>query len=79
MRTLNELNLGERAIIKNLHTSGPERRRLQDLGLVEGTAVTAVLRSPSGDPVAYDIRGAIIAIRKEDAQKVVLTGGSKWV
>ena len=41
-----------------------------DLGLVEGTNVEALHKSPSGDPVAYFIRGAVIALRGEDAKKV---------
>jgi DtxR family Mn-dependent transcriptional regulator len=46
---------------------GIQRRRLLDLGLVPGTRVTAELTSASGDPVAYDIRGALIALRREQA------------
>ncbi|MDH3223527.1 MAG: FeoA domain-containing protein [Gemmatimonadota bacterium] len=46
---------------------GPARRRLLDLGLVPGTVVTARMRSAAGDPVAYEIRGALIALRREQA------------
>ena len=42
---------------------GPERRRMLDLGLIPGTEVTAEMRSPSGDPTGYRIRGAVIALR----------------
>ncbi len=41
-----------------------------DLGLVNGTNVEALHKSPSGDPVAYYIRGSVIALRKEDAGKI---------
>ena len=47
-------------------------RRLTDLGLVRGTRVTCVLRSPAGDPRAYLIRGALIALRRADADGVWL-------
>jgi DtxR family Mn-dependent transcriptional regulator len=46
---------------------GIQRRRLLDLGVVPGTRVTAELTSAAGDPVAYDIRGALIALRREQA------------
>jgi len=41
-----------------------------DLGLVNGTNIEALHKSPSGDPVAYYIRGSVIALRSEDAQKI---------
>ena len=46
---------------------GAQRRRLLDLGLVPGTAVTPELTSAAGDPVAYRIRGALIALRRAQA------------
>lgn len=67
MVLLNELKVGEEAVVKELIASN---RRLWDIGLVPGTRVKCVLKSPLGDPVAYKIRGAIIAIRKEEALKI---------
>ncbi len=46
---------------------GAERRRFMDLGILRGAKITAGFRSPSGDPVAYQIRGATIALRQEQA------------
>jgi DtxR family transcriptional regulator, Mn-dependent transcriptional regulator len=46
---------------------GPQRRRLLDLGVVPGTVIEAELVSANGDPVAYRIRGALIALRHEQA------------
>lgn len=46
---------------------GAERRRLMDLGILPGTVITAELRSPGGDPTGYQIRGALIALRREQA------------
>lgn len=48
------------------------RRRLLDLGLVPGTRVECVGQSPGGDPKAYLIRGAAVAIRSEDARTVTM-------
>lgn len=47
---------------------GPERRRLMDLGILPGTVIEAELVSPVGDPTAYRIRDALIALRKEQAE-----------
>ena len=46
---------------------GSQRRRLLDLGVVPGTIVDVVFESAAGDPVAYNIRGALIALRREQA------------
>ena len=67
MICLNQLKPGEEAVVTSI--SG-ENRRLRDLGLIEGTKVKCVLKSPLGDQAAYKIRGAVIAIRREDAADI---------
>ncbi len=67
---LSELPEGGQARVRKLHIRGAMRRRLQDLGLVEGTKITCVQKAVSGDPTAYIIRGAVIALRKNDAAKI---------
>ena len=64
---------GEIAIVRALHTEGTLRRRLQDIGLIEGTVVECIGRSPSGDPHAYLIRGAVIAIRAANGKEILVT------
>ncbi len=71
-RSMNELNTGESAKVVRLLIHGSMRRRLLDIGLVEGTSVECVGRSPSGDPSAYLIRGAVIAIRSEDCRDILI-------
>ena len=68
--SLNELKPGQRAKVKALLSTGSIRRRLQDIGLIEGTEVECVQKSPGGDPVAYLIRGAVIALRSEDSSNI---------
>ncbi|HIZ19929.1 MAG TPA: ferrous iron transport protein A [Firmicutes bacterium] len=70
--TLNHIRQGETARVKTLKSTGSMRRRLLDIGLVEGTRVECVQRSPAGDPVAYLIRGAVIALREEDSSRVLV-------
>ena len=65
-----ELQPGQCAIVWQLNTVGRMRRRLLDLGLTPGTPVCCVGVSPGGDPAAYGIRQAVIAIRRADGATV---------
>lgn len=69
---LSSLRVGQRARVTSLLPAcrGAQRRRLQDLGLLPGTQVQAEFASPTGDPVAYRIRGALIALRAEQADLI---------
>jgi DtxR family transcriptional regulator, Mn-dependent transcriptional regulator len=51
---------------------GPRRRRLMDLGVLPGTCIEAEFSNPSGDPTAYRIRGAVIALRREEAGQILV-------
>lgn len=70
--SLMNLKEGERARVSSLLSRGNMRRRLQDIGLIEGTEVECVQKSPAGDPVAYRIRGALIALRSEDSSNILV-------
>ena len=67
--TLADLSPGESAQVVGISPAcqGSQRRRLLDLGVVRGTEIEAVFSSASGDPIAYSIRGALIALRREQA------------
>lgn len=67
---LTDLPIGKPARVRKLITTGRARRRMLDLGLVVDTVVEALYKSPSGDPVAYQIRGAVIALRSEEASTI---------
>jgi ferrous iron transport protein A len=69
---LNFLPLGKKAKVKILTSDGTIRRRMLDLGLISDTEVEALQKSPSGDPIAYYIRGAVIALRSEEASKILV-------
>lgn len=70
--TLSSLHEGERGRVAKLLIGGKMRSRLSDLGLIEGTEVSCLQKSASGDPTAYLIRGAVIALRCEDASRVII-------
>ena len=65
---------GQTATVRSLQATGSIRRRLLDIGLVENTPVECLGRSPAGDPSAYLIRGAVIAIRAEDCRGILVGG-----
>ena len=71
-KSLNTLALGKKAMVSEITATGSERRRMLDLGLVHGAPVEAIHISPLGDPTAYSIMGAVIALRQEDAKKVLI-------
>ena len=72
-KTLHNMREGTSARVTELRVEGGMRRRLQDMGLIEGTSVVCLQRSPSGDPIAYLIRGAVIALREEDSSRVFVS------
>ncbi len=65
-----DMRQGERAEVRQLCLTGGIRRRLQDLGLIEGTTVVCCKRAPGGSPIAYWFRGTVIALRKSDASQI---------
>ena len=71
---LSSLNFDETAMIAGLSKEcrGESRRRLLDLGFVKGAIVTIDLLNPLGDPKAYLIKGTSIALRKDQASKILI-------
>lgn len=71
--SLNTLSVGEQAYVNKLGFGSNDRRRMQDIGLIDGTRVECLGKAISGDPAAYLIRGAVIALRSEDAAKIAVS------
>lgn len=69
---LNDIKPGQRARVLRLLAQDSMRRRLLDIGLVNDTVVECLGRSPGGDPSAFLIRGAVIAIRSEDCRGILV-------
>jgi len=68
--TLNMLKTGQTAIVKRIYSINAERRRMVDLGILPGTRIENVMPSPLGDPIAYRIRSAVVALRREQAELI---------
>lgn len=81
-RRLSDLRAGEKGKVALISRAsrGIERRRFMDLGILPGTLIAAELESPGGDPVAYRVRGALLALRRDQAQHILIkdleNGGS---
>ena len=70
---LSDLKVGEYGTVLSIDTDEKIKRRLLDIGLVPGTKVECLLKSPLGEPKAYNIRGCIFSLRNEDTKKITIT------
>lgn len=73
-RPLATLQLGERAKILALadNCQGLTRRRFLDLGMTPGTTIEVALPNAFNDPMAYRVRGTLIALRREQANQIII-------
>lgn len=71
--TLANLSPGRWGRVKTLSVTGAQRRRLLDIGLIPGTKVRCVYKTSRGGLIACSVRGAVIALRKKDAERILLT------
>lgn len=69
--TLDCLACGQAATLVRVGGETQWRRRLLELGFIPGTAIVRVGQAPMGDPLTYRIRGALVALRAEDAKHVL--------
>ncbi len=75
MLKLNDISVGNYATVEDLSSTELLRERMLALGLTKGAKIEVIRKGPSGDPTVYNIRGAMIALRKEEASLVTVTGG----
>jgi ferrous iron transport protein A len=68
--SLSRLEPGAEAVIVGVSGAGPESLRLRDLGFVAGTRIRCIKRAPLGDPVAYDVRGTHLCLRRSESDRV---------
>lgn len=70
---LSDLKINKTAKILDLYCSSNIKRRLFDLGIIKGSSITPIFKSPFNDPTAYLVKGTVIALRKEDSSKILVT------
>ncbi len=71
--SLVHLPVGKKANVEKLTADGITRRRLLDLGIIDGTEIEPLYKSPFGNPVAYLIRGTVIALRNDVSQSIIVS------
>ncbi len=72
MRSLKAVKPGETVTITKVEITGAIKRRLMDMGLTKGTAVTVRKVAPLGDPIEVTVKGYELSLRKEDAKYVLV-------
>jgi len=73
-RTLADVKINEKAVVKELAAVGAARMRFLDLGIVQDTVITPLFKSPFGDPAAFLVRGTVIALRLADCKTILIEG-----
>lgn len=72
MLKLHNATVGSVVKVEDLISTGILRERMLALGLTKGARVEVIRRGPSGDPTVFNIRGAMIALRNEEASLVAI-------
>ena len=70
MKTLRDVPIGEKCIVKKLHGEGAVKRRIMDMGVTKNVEIYVRKVAPLGDPIEATVRGYELSIRKDDAQMV---------
>jgi len=73
MKTAAELNFGEIVKIDNIDTTHPSSRRILEVGFTPGQEIELINKSAFNDPLAFAVRGTLIAIRKKEADCIKVT------
>lgn len=72
MKTAADLNFGEKAIIDEIDFNHPSFRRIIEIGFTPGQEIELLNKSVFNDPLAFSLRGTMIAIRKNEAESIRL-------
>ena len=67
MNTLKEASVGQTLKVIKLHGEGSVKRRIMDMGIIKGVAISVRKVAPLGDPIEITVRGYELSIRKDDA------------
>ena len=70
--SLDKSKIGDVLLVKRILNNISIKRRLLDIGLTSGTKIEKILENFDGNLAAYTIRGALIAIRNEDAKNIIV-------
>ncbi|MHC1754722.1 MAG: ferrous iron transport protein A [Methanosarcina sp.] len=71
-KSLNMLEIGQRARVIQVKGRGSSRKRLLDMGMVPGTVLSVTKKAPLGDPVDFKLKGYNLSLRKQEAEMVIV-------
>ncbi len=72
MRTLADLEPGEKATVEAIDGTDTLAIRLMEMGILEGEVVAVVGRAPLGDPIEIAVRGSRLSLRRVEAARIHL-------
>ena len=72
MKTLKDAGTGERVKVVSLKGEGADKRRIMDMGITKGVEVFIRKAAPLGDPLEVNFRGHELALRKSEAESIVI-------
>jgi ferrous iron transport protein A len=72
MRTAANIKFGEKVIINDIDTSNPSHQRIIEIGFTPGQEIQLVNTSAFDDPMAFSVRGTLIAMRRKEADCIIV-------
>ena len=72
MKTLKNVAVGDKAIVKRLSGEGALKRRIMDMGVTKGVEVLVRRVAPLGDPIEVTVRGYELSLRKDEAANIIV-------
>lgn len=70
VKLLRDVDIDTEVKIKSVECEENIKRRIFDLGIIKGTKIKPVFKSPLGDPIAYEVRDSLISLREEESKKI---------
>jgi ferrous iron transport protein A len=70
--TLKNLGIGKSGLVLEVNGEKVLRRRLLEMGITPRTTVTVKKAAPMGDPIELILRGYVLSLRLEDAEKITI-------
>ena len=72
MRTAANIKFGEKVIINDIDASNPSHQRILEIGFTPGQEIQLVNISAFDDPMAFSVRGSLIAMRRKEADCIIV-------
>lgn len=73
MQSLTSINVGSTVKVEELLSDGYIRERMLALGLTKGASIDVIRKGPKNNLTVYNIRGTMIALRKEESEKIIVS------